>query len=133
MTLEQLQVRAYREADLSDVVNLWKTVFPEDPPWNDPRTVIRRKLGVRRDLFLVGHSNGQLVATVIAGFDGFRGWVYHLAVAPGRRRRGLGRKIMAAAESRLRAVRASNEEVIEFYQTLGYMIEERTSMSKRLE
>ena len=82
------------------------------------------------------------MATVLAGFDGFRGWVYHLAVATELRRRGFGRQMMAAAEHELRElgcpkinlqVRSSNEAVIEFYERLGYRIEERASLGKRID
>ena len=103
---------------------------------------MRRKLKAQRDLFLVGHLNGRLVATVMGGFDGFRGWVYHLAVAPDLRRKGFGRKMMEFAEGRLRElgcpkinlqVRASNQAVVDFYKSLGYGIEDRVSMGKQLE
>jgi len=142
MSHERLEIRPYDEADLLDVVRLWEEVFPDDPPWNDPRTVIARKLRVQRDLFLVGHLDGRPVATVLAGFDGFRGWVYHLAVTPASRRRGFGRRMMEAAERGLRdlgcpkvnlQVRASNRAVVDFYERLGYTIEERASMGKHLE
>lgn len=139
---EQLEIRPYDEDDLPDVVRLWEAVFPDDPPWNAPRVVVERKLRVQRDLFLVGHLDRRLVATVLAGFDGFRGWVYHLAVAADLRQRGFGRRMMEAAEGKLRdmgcpkinlQVRSSNQAVIDFYKRLGYGIEERASMGKRLD
>jgi ribosomal protein S18 acetylase RimI-like enzyme len=138
----QLQIRPYREDDLTDVVNLWEAVFPDDPPRNDPKTVVARKLKVQRDLFLVGHLEGRLVATVMAGFDGYRGWIYHLAVADDLRRTGFGRWMMQVAEDKLRdlgcpkvnlQVRSSNKAVIDFYKKLGYRIEERASMGKQLD
>jgi ribosomal protein S18 acetylase RimI-like enzyme len=141
MTGERLQVRPFEADDLEDVVKLWETVFPDDPPWNEPRTVVRRKLGIQRDLFLVGQINGRVVATVMGGFDGFRGWVYHLAVAPDLRRRGFGQRMMEVVESKLLdlgcpkinlQIRASNQGVIDFYKTLGYGPEDRVSMGKRL-
>ena len=97
---------------------------------------------MQRELFLVGEFQGDVVGTVIAGFDGYRGWVYHLAVDPRCRRRGFGRELMREAEARLRAlgcpklnlqVRSSNTEVIEFYERLGYSIEDRASLGKILE
>jgi len=141
MVFERLQIRPFEEDDLEDVVTLWETVFPNDPPWNEPRTVVRRKLGVQRELFLVGHIDGRVVASVMGGFDGFRGWVYHLAVAPDLRRRGLGRRMMEVVESKLLdlgcpkinlQIRASNQGVFDFYRTLGYGPEDRVSMSKHL-
>jgi len=97
---------------------------------------------VQRELFLVGEFQGDIVGTVIAGFDGYRGWVYHLAVQPRCRRRGFGRKLMRKAEARLKAlgcpklnlqVRSSNAEVIAFYERLGYSIEDHASLGKILE
>lgn len=141
MTNEQFKVRAFEEDDLQEVIGLWETVFPNDPPWNEPRRVVRRKMGIQRELFLVGEINERVVATVMGGYDGFRGWVYHLAVAPEFRRRGFGRRMMEVVERELLGlgcpkvnlqVRASNRDVIDFYEAIGYRIEERVSMSKHL-
>jgi ribosomal protein S18 acetylase RimI-like enzyme len=124
------------------VVALWSEVFAGDPPRNEPRAVIRRKLDVQRELFFVGEFGGEVVGTVIAGFDGYRGWVYHLAVDPRFRRRGFGRELMRHAEASLKLigcpklnlqVRSTNVEVIAFYERLGYAIEERASLGKVLE
>ena len=142
MDFKDLRIRAFQEDDEAQVVAMWRDVFAKDPPWNEPMKVIRRKLAVQRDLFLVGELEGRIVATVIAGYDGFRGWVYHLAVPAGKRRKGYGRAMMAEVEKRLEArgcykvnlqVRAWNTSVVEFYKTLGYSIEEHTSMGKLLE
>jgi ribosomal protein S18 acetylase RimI-like enzyme len=139
---DELVIRAFREADEPQVVALWREVFAGDPPWNEPAAVIRRKLGTQRDLFLVGELEGEVVATVVAGYDGFRGWVYHLAVAPARRRNGYGRAMMHEAESRLRAlgcpkvnlqIRSTNTGAIAFYRAIGFDVEDRVSMGKRLE
>ena len=137
-----LRVRPYRENDEPSVVALWEEVFADDPPRNEPRAVIRRKLHVQRELFLVGEFAGDVVGTVLAGFDGYRGWVYHLAVHPRWRRRGFGRELMRHAEVSLKAigcpklnlqVRSTNADVIAFYERLGYSIEERASLAKVLE
>ena len=134
--------RPFSEVDEPSVVDLWNEVFPGDPPRNEPRAVIGRKLQVQRELFLVGEFQGDVVGTVIAGFDGYRGWVYHLAVHPRVRRRGFGRELMREAEVRLRAlgcpkvnlqVRSSNTRVVEFYEALGYSTEARASLGKVLE
>src|SRR5262245_41342682 len=102
--MNELEVRPYQEADHDAVVALWTRVFPETRPWNLPAAYIQRKLAVQRELFLVGVCGGRVVATVLAGYDGVRGWVYHLAVAPEQRRHGFGRAMMAGAEARLRAL-----------------------------
>jgi ribosomal protein S18 acetylase RimI-like enzyme len=138
---DRLLIRLFRGADEVDVIALWCEVFSDDPPWNDPAAIIRRKLAVQRELFLVGERRGHVVATVLAGFDGFRGWIYHLAVASVERRQGLGRAMMAEAENQLRRlgcpkinlqVRSSNGEAVQFYRSLGYSIEDRVSMGKLL-
>jgi ribosomal protein S18 acetylase RimI-like enzyme len=142
MAEPDLEIRPYRETDEVDVVALWALAFPETRPWNQPREYIRRKLAVQRELFLVGALGGRVVATVLAGYDGVRGWIYHLAVEPGRRRHGVGRAMMAAAEERLRAlgcpkinlqILSANAEVVAFYERIGYALEDRVSMGRRLD
>jgi ribosomal protein S18 acetylase RimI-like enzyme len=137
----KVEIRPYGSEDQSQVVVLWKAVFPDDPPYNDPASMICRKLTVQPELFLVGHVNGRVVATVMAGFDGVRGWIHHLAVHVDYRRKGIATMLMRAAEQGLEAlgcpkvnlqVRATNAAVISFYRTLGYDVEERASLGKRL-
>ena len=136
-----IEIRAYRESDQDDVVNLWRECELVKP-WNDPIKDIRRKLDVQRDLFLVGLLDGKLVATVIAGYEGHRGWINYLAVSKECREMGFGRLMMDEAEERLRAIgcpkinlqiRSSNIDVIKFYASLGYSEDDLVSMGKRLE
>lgn len=135
-----MDVRAYRPADEQAVIALWETCGLTRP-WNDPRKDIARKLTEHPELFLVGTEDGRLVATAMAGYDGHRGWVNYLAVAPGHRQRALGRRLMDEAERRLLAlgcpkinvqVRSSNAEVLAFYRRLGYAPDEAVSLGKRL-
>jgi ribosomal protein S18 acetylase RimI-like enzyme len=135
-----MQIRGYRESDEAAVVRLW-TQCGLVRPWNDPHKDIRRKLSVQAELFLVGVLDGGIVATVMAGFDGHRGWVNYLAVAEKCRRRGLGRALMQQVESRLKdmgcpklnmQVRSSNGEVLAFYERLGYRQDQAISLGKRL-
>jgi ribosomal protein S18 acetylase RimI-like enzyme len=137
----EVEIRPYRSEDQSQVVALWKAVFPDDPPWNEPVSVIRRKLTVQPELFLVGLVNGRIVATVVAGFEGVRGWIHHLAVHEEYRHKGIGTMLMRSAEQGLEElgcpkvnlqVRATNTAVISFYRSLGYDVEERASLGKRL-
>lgn len=137
----KLEIKPYDFEDESQVVALWKAVFPDDPPWNDPLSMIRRKLTVQPELFLVARTNGRIVGTVIAGFDGVRGWIHHLAVHTEFRRKGIATMLMRSAENGLEAlgcpkvnlqVRATNTAVISFYRSLGYDMEERASLGKRL-
>ena len=136
-----VDVRAYEDADEEAIVALWDACFVEPRPWNQPRELIQRKVGVARDLFLVATLDRRIVGAVIAGWDGHRGWLYHLAVAPDVRRRGIGSRLVRAAEALLQArgcpkvnlqILASNRDVVRFYERLGFAAEERVSMGKRL-
>ena len=135
-----LQIRAYRETDQDTVVALWRECGLVRP-WNDPVKDIHRKLRVQRDLFLVATLDGRLVATVMAGYEGHRGWINYLAVTGECRKQGFGRRLMDEAEARLRAIgcpkislqiRSSNAEVVAFYRSLGFSVDDALSMGKRL-
>ena len=136
-----LTIRPFDVRDEAAVVALWSDAFPHPSPRNDPLTIIRQKRRVQPELFLVGEAEGRVVATVLAGYDGHRGWVYHVAVAADAQRHGYGRAMMAAAADRLRAlgcpkinlqINRSNAEVVAFYEALGYAVEDRVSMGKVL-
>jgi len=136
-----VEIRSYLESDEAAVVALWREVFPDAPAWNQPEADIRRKLVVQRELFLVAVLDSEVVGTAMAGYDGHRGWVYYVVVSPGHRRQGIGTALMRGVERRLARlgcpkinlqVRAANDEVVAFYRKLGYRVEERTSMGKRI-
>lgn len=136
-----IAIRAFEESDAADVVALW-SACELLRPWNDPRKDIARKLTVQGDMFLVGCVDERIVGTVMAGYDGHRGWIYYLAVDPAQRRQGFARALIAAAEARLRAlgcpkinlqIRADNREAIAFYQRIGFAEDASISMGKRLE
>jgi ribosomal protein S18 acetylase RimI-like enzyme len=142
LTSQGVEVRPFEGCDHAQVVALWSEVFADDPPWNEPSEMIRRKLAIQPQLFLVAHLDGRVVGTVLAGFDGVRGWIHHLAVLPRHRRRGIATALVRAAERGLREmgcpkinlqVRAGNDSVIAFYRALDYQVEDRTSLGKRLD
>jgi ribosomal protein S18 acetylase RimI-like enzyme len=141
MTQPDLQLRAYDDADEAAVIALWNEVLPDDASHNDPATAIRNKLAVERDLFFVAVEGGAVVGTVLGGYDGHRGWVYSLAITPQCRRRGVGSALVRRLEQALARrgclkvnlqVRSSNAAVVAFYEKLGYAVEPRVSMGKRL-
>jgi ribosomal protein S18 acetylase RimI-like enzyme len=136
-----MKIRPYQSEDEAAVVALWGRCGLTRP-WNDPHKDIRRKLQVRPDLFLVGVLDEEVVATAMVGYDGHRGWISYLGVAPEQRRKGLGRCLLAEAERLLRAsgcpkinlqVRTSNVEAVAFYQRVGFALDDVVSMGKRLE
>lgn len=139
--MTELEIRSYQESDQAAVVQLWRDCGLV-VRWNDPAKDIHRKLAVQRDMFLVGLLGSRLVAAVMAGYQGHRGWINYLAVAPDCRKSGYGRRMMAEAEACLRAlgcpkinlqIRNSNTDVIEFYDRIGYSVDDVVSMGKRLE
>lgn len=139
--MTDLVIRPYVPEDEPAVLDLWKACHLIVPQ-NDPRKDIRRKLQVNPEWFLVGVQENQLIATCLAGYEGHRGWINYLAVAPGVRRQRVAARLMAQAEKLLRAagcpkinlqVRSTNLQVIEFYQSIGFKVDEVTSLGKRLE
>lgn len=133
-------VRPFVDADEDAVVAVWESAGLTRP-WNDPHRDIARKKQVQRDLFLVAEDAGAVIGTAMAGYDGHRGWVYYLAVAPDRQGDGLGRALMAEAERRLLAlgcpkvnvqIRSGNDAVAGFYDRLGYAPDGVTGLGKRL-
>jgi ribosomal protein S18 acetylase RimI-like enzyme len=136
-----MEIRPFDLADEPAVIALWEQCGLTRP-WNDPHKDIRRKLQVRPDLFLVGVLDGVVVATVMAGYDGHRGWISYLGVHPDHQRKGLGRALMVEVERLLALagcpkinlqVRSSNQAVIAFYRRIGYALDDVVGMGKRLE
>jgi len=133
-------IRSFEDADEAAVIELWIRCALTRP-WNDPGRDIERKRAVQRDLFLVAESNGVIVGSVMAGYDGHRGWLNYLAVDPDCRRQGLGKALVDAAEARLRAlgcpkinlqVRRGNELAVAFYESIGFKEDDVRSFGKRL-
>jgi ribosomal protein S18 acetylase RimI-like enzyme len=139
--MNSLVTRAFRPEDEPAVIDLWRRcglVVPHNAPHKD----IARKLRVRPDLFRVGEIDGRIVASVMIGYEGHRGWINYLAVDPDHRKRGFGRQLMDEAERLLRAegcpkinlqVRHTNADVLAFYKAIGYLEDAAVSLGKRLE
>jgi ribosomal protein S18 acetylase RimI-like enzyme len=135
-----MHIRIFRAADESAVVALWDECRLTRP-WNDPHKDIARKLAVQSELFLVGVVDEAVIASVMAGYEGHRGWMNYLAVTPRFRGRGYGRALVDHVERLLLErgcpkvnlqVRASNPDALAFYRRLGYVQDESISLGKRL-
>lgn len=133
-------IRQFHPADELAVIQLWMRcglIVPQ----NNPRADVERKLWVSPELFLVGTVDDEIVAAIMAGYDGHRGSINYLAVAPEYRRHGYGRALVEHVEAILRdcgcpkinlCVRTSNQSVVAFYQQLGFGCDPVITMSKRL-
>ncbi|RBP44505.1 ribosomal protein S18 acetylase RimI-like enzyme [Roseimicrobium gellanilyticum] len=136
-----MTIRPFRIEDEAAVIELW-TKCELTRPWNDPSKDIQRKLQVQPELFLVGEDeHGIIIASVMAGYEGHRGWLNYLAVHPAHQRRGHARTLLAEAERLLLErgcpkinlqVRSTNAAAAAFYHALGYDLDEVLSMGKRL-
>jgi ribosomal protein S18 acetylase RimI-like enzyme len=135
-----MDIRPFHPDDQAAVIALWQAC-ELTRPWNNPELDITRKLSTQPELFLVGTQNGLVIATAMAGYDGHRGWVNYLAVAPTQQKRAYGKAIMAEVEQRLAArgcpklnlqVRGSNAAALGFYAALGYGLDDVVSLGKRL-
>lgn len=140
MTHQTLAVRPYHPVDEAAIIQLWHDCGLTRP-WNDPSKDIARKLTVQSDLFLVGEVDATIVATLMGGYDGHRGWINYLAVSPAHQRRGYASALMRVAERKLLEmgcpkinllIRSGNVAVQGFYETLGFQQDEVISLGKRL-
>ncbi|AJK47477.1 GNAT family acetyltransferase [Burkholderia plantarii] len=142
---DDVMIRAFARADTEPVLALWADAFPgysdASVPHRDPRRSIEAKLATQPELFFVALRGERLTGTVMAGYDGHRGWLYSFAVARETRRLGIGRALMAHAEAALEAlgcrkinlqVLPDNDEACRFYAALGYQVEQLVSFGKRL-
>jgi ribosomal protein S18 acetylase RimI-like enzyme len=136
-----MQIRIFQESDEPQVVELWKQVFAYSEPRNDPATVVRQKTACQHELLFVAVAEEKVVGTVMGGYDGHRGWIYSLAVDPAHRRQNVGTALIRHVERALAEhgapkinlqVLPSNAGAVEFYEKLGYRVEERISMGKVL-
>ncbi|MFJ3463229.1 GNAT family acetyltransferase [Achromobacter spanius] len=140
MSHQELAIRPFHPSDETALIALWQACGLTRP-WNDPRKDIARKLTVQSDLFLVGVLDGEIVATLMGGYDGHRGWINYLAVSPEYRRHRFATALMRAVERKLLEmgcpkinllIRSDNVDVKRFYDSLGFQEDAVISMGKRL-
>lgn len=136
----KISIRPYTKEDQDSVIKLWDKVFPGAPPHNNPVRDRRTLQEVPPELFLLAIQEDQIVGLVMAGCEGEQGWVHYLGIDPDYRRQGIGASLMKRVEARMigmgcREVHfqiwASKMEVQAFYETLGYIAEDRLTMGKR--
>ncbi|MDD2883381.1 MAG: GNAT family acetyltransferase [Rhodoferax sp.] len=138
----QLEVRGFDNTlHRAQVVSLWTEVFADESPHNAPALAIDKKLAAADGLFFVATKGEQVVGTIMAGYDGHRGWLYSVAVHPSCRHQDIGSALMRTAEQALAErgclkvnlqVVESNAGVVGFYAAQGYAVEKRISMGKLL-
>jgi ribosomal protein S18 acetylase RimI-like enzyme len=141
VTDDTLSIAEIRDADVDEVIALWRRCG-STRDWNDPAADIALARKGTNATILLGRDGNDLVASVLVGHDGHRGWVYYVTVDPDRRFKGHGRAIMDAAENWLRArgieklqlmVRGDNAKVHAFYQSIGYYDQDRVVFAKWLD
>ena len=135
-----MQIRPFRDSDEAAVIALWEAAGLTRS-WNDPRKDIERKRSVQREWFLVGTAGDVVMASIMIGYDGHRGWINYLAVDLAHRKKGHARTLMREAERVLAEagcpkinlqIRTSNAAVIEFYKAIGYAQDDVVSFGRRL-
>jgi ribosomal protein S18 acetylase RimI-like enzyme len=138
--MEKLNIRVYKQKDEIEVIKLWK-ICNLIVPQNDPKLDINSKVNFQPDLFFVGFYQKNLIATIMIGYEGHRGWINYLVVHPDYQRRGFGKQLMDYATITLSKlgcqkiniqVRKSNKSVIQFYKKLGYIDDKVLSYGKRI-
>jgi ribosomal protein S18 acetylase RimI-like enzyme len=134
-------IRTYTDSHFDGVAALWSEAFPNDSSWNAATAAISEKLRVQPNLLMVAVETDRVVGSIMAGYDGHRGWISRIAVLKSDRLKGVGQALVHEAEKRLSdlgcvkinlQVVTSNAGVLGFYRSLGYEVEERVSMSKRI-
>ncbi|HEX9447156.1 MAG TPA: GNAT family acetyltransferase [Dongiaceae bacterium] len=139
--MSDLQIRPYRPEDFAAVVALWDECGL-NKTYNDPARDIARMCAAPDCQIYLGTLDGAVIASVMVGHDGHRGWVYRLAVAEAQRRHGYGAELMELAENWLTArgiakcqlmIRTENDAVETFYRELGYEETPRLIMAKWLD
>lgn len=136
-----MEIRPYQAEDFSGLDELWREAFPNDPPRNRAAQSVPAKLAMKDDLLFVAVEDSAVIGSIMAGYDGHRGWLYSVAVRHDAKRLGIGTALVQTAEAALRKlgcckinlqVRSTNTAVIEFYKKLGFGVEDHVSMGRLL-
>ncbi len=136
-----MEIRACATADREDVVSLWEACGLTRP-WNDPRADFDQAVATVTSTVLGAFEGNRVIASVMMGFDGHRGWVYYLAVSCDQQGQGIGRAMMGAAEEWLRLhgavklqlmVRDDNNAALAFYERLGLKKQAVVTLGRRLD
>lgn len=135
-------ITAYQDpTHRQQVIDLWTATFGHSTGHNDPSLSIDKKLAVNDGLFFVAIVGGQIVGTTMAGYDGHRGWLYSVAVHPEYQASGIGTRLVRHAEDALTRlgctkinlqILGSNQSVVAFYESMGYAVEDRISMGRKI-
>ena len=135
-----IQISYYQEQDRQQLLELWASIFDETGAYNKPQYMLDSKLAIDNNIYVARQSE-EVVGVILAGYDGHRGWLYSLAVSRYFQRKGVGKSLVEFALEKLMnmgcvkvnlQVREENKEVVSFYRSLGFTIEDRVSMGRIL-
>lgn len=136
-----VDIREYDDMDRASVISLWEESFHHPDFHNDPGVSIDMKMKHNDGLFFVATDEKHLIGTIIAGFDGHRGWIYSLAVKKQYRNKGVGSILLKKALEELKKrgclkvnlqVEGDNSKIVTFYEKNGFKVEDRISMGLKL-
>jgi len=135
----KVKIRKLDISEIQEVIEIWKICGLLHPP-NDSVDEIKIKISFQPELFLVGEVNSKIIATIMLGFEGRRGWINSLCVLPEYQGMGHGGDLVQYGMEVLRKlgapkinllIRPTNTKVKEFYKKLGFETEEAILMSHR--
>lgn len=141
MTDDKLIIRPLTDKDIDATISLW-AACGLTRPHNDPHQDVTLARGRANSEILIGELNGEIMASVMVGHDGHRGWVYYLSTHPRAQGQGFSDQMMRAAEAFVRArgvrklelmIRNGNSGVRDFYKRIGYATEPVIVMSRWLD
>ena len=136
-----MNIRTAKLQDTPAIVALWKETNLL-VPWNNPEEDIKRAFSTPTSTILVAEIENKLIGTILAGYDGHRGWIYYLAVKPEYQKHGYGRRLVEAAEDWLKSqgapkihllIRKDNSQVQSFYHSIGYETSDVLMMKKTID